>query len=228
MEGAHKRQRLTSDFVVGDEGEAGEKRQRVQRGVAASGRRGQATQIRAASGNGISAQVQQDVARALQAGSALVQASLEHLETAERSWDKWVAEHGVVIKNYPTEVQVLSYMAEMSRTRQRECLAQRGKRRAGGQKGSVRNYVSEMGNNRWPYKYPAFAKLKPLEQKQYWSTVFTAYAAMYKSASQPAATEEDEERAEQLVAQARARACSLHIGLLCKSRKGCGQVCFCG
>ena len=156
------------------------------------------------------------------------QASLEHLETAERSWDKWVAEHGVVIKNYPTEVQVLSYMAEMSRTRQRECLAQRGKRRAGGQKGSVRNYVSEMGNNRWPYKYPAFAKLKPLEQKQYWSTVFTAYAAMYKSASQPAATEEDEERAEQLVAQARARACSLHIGLLCKGCKGCGQVCFCG
>ena len=53
MEGAHKRQRQTSDLLVGDEGEAGEKRQRVQRGVGASGRRGQATQIRAASGKGI-------------------------------------------------------------------------------------------------------------------------------------------------------------------------------
>ena len=94
MEGAHKRQRQTSDLLVGDEGEAGEKRQRVQRGVGASGRRGQATQIRAASGKGISAQVRQDVAKAMQAGSALVQASLEHLETAERSWDKWVREHG--------------------------------------------------------------------------------------------------------------------------------------
>ena len=44
MEGAHKRQRRTSDLVAGDEGEAGAKRQRVQNGVAAAGRKGQATQ----------------------------------------------------------------------------------------------------------------------------------------------------------------------------------------
>ena len=137
-------------------------------------------------------------------GSALVQASLEHLQTAERSWDKWVMENGVEINKYPTDLQVLSYMSQMSRTRQRECLAQRGQRRAGGQKGSVRNYVAEMGNNLWPHKFPAFAKLEPLKQKQYWSTIFTAYAAMYAAASQAASTEEDEERAEQLVAQARA------------------------
>ena len=30
------------------------------------------------------------------------------LETAERSWDKWVAESGTVIQRYPTEVQVLT------------------------------------------------------------------------------------------------------------------------
>ena len=42
MEGAHKRQRRTSDLAVGDNGEAGAKRQRVQRGVAASGRRDRA------------------------------------------------------------------------------------------------------------------------------------------------------------------------------------------
>ena len=81
------------------------------------------------------------------------------------------------------------------------CLAQRGKRREGGQKGSVRNYVAEMGNNLWPRKYPAFAKLEPLEQREYWSTIFTAYAAMYASASQPATSIEDEDRAEQRVAQ---------------------------
>ena len=104
-------------------------------------------QIRAVAGAGIPAEVQNEVARAMETGSALLQASLEHLETAERSWDKWVAESGTVIQRYPTEVQVLSYMSQMSRSRQRECLAQRGKRRAGGQKGSVRNYVAEMGNN---------------------------------------------------------------------------------
>ena len=46
-------------------------------------------------------------------------------------------------------------MSEKSRTRQRECLAQRGKRRKGGDKVSVRNYVAELGNNRWMHKYPA-------------------------------------------------------------------------
>ena len=90
------------------------------------------------------------------------------------------------------------------------CLAQRGKRREGGQKGSVRNYVAEMGNNLWPRKYPAFAKLEAIKQKQFWSDVFTAYAAMYASASQAAVTEEDEEHAEQLVAQV-----CRHVLLVC-------------
>ena len=149
MDGAHKRQRQLRGVVVGDAVEAGAKRQRVQRGVAAAGRKGQATQIGAAAANNISAEVREEVAKAMEAGSSLVQASIEHLETAERSWDKWIVEHGIVVRKFPTEVQVLSYMYEMSRTRQRECLAQRGKRRRGGQKRSVRNYVAELGNNRW-------------------------------------------------------------------------------
>ena len=91
MDGAHKRQRRTSDLVVGDEGEAGAKRQRVQNGVAAARRKGQATQIRAASPGTVPVEVRTEVAKAMQDGSALVQASLEHLQTAERSWDKWVA-----------------------------------------------------------------------------------------------------------------------------------------
>ena len=37
----------------------------------------------------------------------------------------------------------------MSRERQRMCLAQRGKRRKGGQRNVVRNYVSEMANNQF-------------------------------------------------------------------------------
>ena len=54
--------------------------------------------------------------------------------------------------------------------------------------------MAEMGNNLWPRKYPAFAKLEAIKQKQFWSVIFTAYAAMYASASQAATTEEDEER----------------------------------
>jgi len=184
MDGAHKRQRQLRDVVLGDAVEADAKRHRIQRGVAAAGRKGQATRIGAAGANNISAEVREDVAKAMEAGAALVQASLEHLETAESSWDKWITEHGIVVKQFPTEVQVLCYMSEMSRTRQRECLAQRGKRRRGGQKRSVRNYVAELGNNRWVHKYPAFAKLEPLKQKLYWSTIFSAYGAMYASALQ--------------------------------------------
>ena len=109
MDGAHKRQQRTADLVVGDKDEAGAKRRRVQNGVAASGRKGQATQI--------PAEVQKEVAKAMRAGSALVQASLEQLQSAERSWDNWLAEHGVWVDKYPTDVQVLSYMSQMSRSR---------------------------------------------------------------------------------------------------------------
>ena len=63
MDGAHKRQKRTSDLVLCDEGEAGAKRQRVQRGVAASGRRGQATLIRAAQRDAIPTEVRKEVAR---------------------------------------------------------------------------------------------------------------------------------------------------------------------
>ena len=45
------------------------------------------------------------------------------------------------------------------------------------------------------------AKLSVAARREYWSTIFRAYKAMYASASAPAATMEDEERAEQLVAQ---------------------------
>ena len=57
-------------------------------------------------------------------GTALVQASLERLEGAERSWNKHVKDAGVRINSYPTEKQVLTYMdmATMSRQRQRMCL----------------------------------------------------------------------------------------------------------
>jgi hypothetical protein len=94
--------------------------------------------------------VQKEVARAMQRGTALVAASLERLETAERSWDKYLQEGGHVIKGYPTAEQVVTYMVQMSRERQRMCLAQRGVRRKGKQKNLVRNYVAEMGNNLWP------------------------------------------------------------------------------
>ena len=95
MDGAHKRQRQTSDLVVGDEDEAGAKRQRVQNGVATAGRKGQATPDPGGVSWYRSRRGTKEVAKAMQAGSALVQASLEHLQTAERSWDTWVAKQEI-------------------------------------------------------------------------------------------------------------------------------------
>ena len=51
-------------------------------------------------------------------GTALVQAAIEHLQTAEGLWDKWVQESDVSIDGYPSEVQVMTFMCKMSRTRQ--------------------------------------------------------------------------------------------------------------
>lgn len=130
--------------------------------------------------------------------------AIEHLQTAEGLWDRWVQESDTSIDGYPSEVQVMTFMCKMSRTRQRMCLAQRGKRRTGGQRSVIKNYVSEMANNLWDTKYPAFAELETREQKEYWSKIFKAYGSMYASASAVAETEEDEERAEQLITQTEA------------------------
>ena len=84
----------------------------------------------------------------------------------------------------------MTFMCKLSRTRhrQRMCLAQRGKRRTGGQRSVVKNYVSEMANNLWDTKYPAFLELELREQKEYWAKIFKAYASMYASASAVAET----------------------------------------
>ena len=199
MEVAHKRQRELVDTIVGDKEEAARKRRRAQAGVAAAGRCGQSIQAARARKAGLDMKViNKDADDALKAGSGLVQASLEHLDEAERSWDKFVAESGMKIKSYPTEKQVVMYMSAMSSTRQRECLAQRGKRRKGRQNTVVRNYVAEMGNNLWSTKYPAFAKLDAVRRKDYWSKIFKAYKSLYAKASAEPETEVDEERAEQL------------------------------
>ena len=179
---------LPGGMLVGAKAEAAARRKSVQHGVAAAGRKGKATQL----GHARRAKTKEDVAidneveRAMKKNKALVQASVEHLETAERSWDRYVENGGIVIRRYPTPKQVVTYMAKMSRERQRMCLAQRGKRRKGVQKGSVRNYVAEMGNNLWDTKYPAFGKLPDAEQKRYWAQIFGAYKRMYAAASQPA------------------------------------------
>jgi len=206
MEGGHSRGRRLKDVVVGSKAEAATRRRRAQQGVAAAGRRGQAVQLARAERADASKTkkdkaIAKEVERAMQQGTGLVQAALEHLDTAERSWDRFVKMGGHTVDGYPSEVLVVTYMSTISRERQRMCLAQRGKRRKGVQKNAVRNYVAEMANNLWATKYPLFGKLSVAEQRAYWSKIFGAYKAMYASASAPAATEEEEERAEQLVAQ---------------------------
>ena len=88
MEGAHKRQRQLTDVLVGDKAEADTRRLRAQHGAAAAGRRGQSIQA-ACARNGVPDMkvLAKDAEAAMKAGNALVQASVEHLEEAERSWD---------------------------------------------------------------------------------------------------------------------------------------------
>ena len=112
------------------------------------------------------------MARAMKKGTALVAASIERLETAERSWDTFVEDGGHAIDGYPTAELLVTYMVQMSRERQRMCLAQRGVRRKGKQRNGVRNYVAEMGNNLWPIKYKAFGQLDEAAQRQYWAKTF--------------------------------------------------------
>ena len=148
-EGAHNGERETDVGVIGSAVQAASHRRRAQQGVAATARRGQAALLsRSAKSGKVSADVKKEVARAMKKGSALVQATLERVQTAERSWDKFVKEGGHVIRGYPTAELVVTYMVQMSRERQRMCLAQRGVRRKGKQKNLVRNYVAEMGNNK--------------------------------------------------------------------------------
>ena len=188
--------------VVGSSVQAGAQRRRAQKGVAATARPGEAAVLgRVAKGGKVSAAVQKEVSRAMKKGTALVAASIEHLETAERSWDKFVEDGGHTIDGYPTAELVVTYMVQMSRERQRMCLAQRGVRRKGKQRNGVRNYVAEMGNNLWPIKYRAFGQLDEAAQRQYWAKTFAAYKAVYAAAGDDASTPEDEERVEQLVAQ---------------------------
>jgi len=130
VEGSHTGGRQVNDVVVGSQAAAASQRRQAQQGAAASARIGQATRLAAAKATE-AREIAKEVARARKQGTALVQASLERLQTAERSWDKHVDDGGVVIDGYPTEDQVLTYMATMSRSRQRMCLAQRGRRRKG-------------------------------------------------------------------------------------------------
>ena len=103
MEGAHKQQRLVSDaIIVGDKVEAAKRRRRAQHGAAAAGRRGESIKVARALNGAINLKVlEKDADEAIKAGTGLVQASLEHLDEAERSWDKFVAELGMKVCGYP-------------------------------------------------------------------------------------------------------------------------------
>ena len=119
MEGAHKQQRRVSvsdATIVGDKVEAAKMRRRVQHGATAAGRRGESIKVARALNGAINLKVlEKDADEAIKAGTGLVQASLEHLDEAERSWDKFVAESGMKVRGYPTVKQVLMYMSHTCR-----------------------------------------------------------------------------------------------------------------
>ena len=102
------------EAVIGSSVQAGAQRRRAQKGVAATARPGEAAVLgHVAKGGKVSAAVQKEVSRAMKKGTALVAASIERLETAERSWDKFLREGGHSIRSYPPEL-VVTYMVQMS------------------------------------------------------------------------------------------------------------------
>jgi hypothetical protein len=185
MEGAHEGTEHGNERVaVGSPAVAEAQRQRAQTGVAAQGRKGKrvavATSRLAGKKTRQESDVEAEVARAMTQGNSLVQASLEHLAEGERLWGRWIEKSGTVIKGFPSVEQVVTFMAVQSRERQRMCLAQRGDTvRAGLQKGVVRNYVSEMGNNVWATKFPAFGALAALRLRAAWRAWWLRAAAWW-------------------------------------------------
>jgi hypothetical protein len=135
MDGEHRGGRKLKDVVVGSKKAAADQRERAQGGAAAAARKGQvvrrakAAAAARAKPSAEEAAIEKEVERSMKKGTSLVQAALEHLNTAERLWDKWVKKSCTVINEYPSEKQVVTFKSNMSRSRQRMCLAQRGKRR---------------------------------------------------------------------------------------------------
>ena len=95
MEGAHRGQRTLKEGIVGSKDEVKVQRRRAQNGAAA-GRHGQAVNVaraeRKLTKSKEDATVEKKVVRAMKLGTALVQASLERPEGAERSWNKHACE----------------------------------------------------------------------------------------------------------------------------------------
>ena len=94
--------------------------------------------------------------------------AVECLFTAERSWDKWIADGGHTFNGYPTEVQVVAYLCAMQQQRQRVSLAQR-------QNKVVSQYNVAKIVHLWPTKYSAFGKLDAATQKSYWDQIVCAH-----------------------------------------------------
>ena len=113
-EGAHPGEKRSSEAVIGSPDDAAaSQRRRAQSGVAAEGRCGRRVALARERAARDAAAVTKEVERAMKQGTALVQASLDHLAEAERSWDKWVESNSVVIDGYPTEKQVVSRWEEV-------------------------------------------------------------------------------------------------------------------
>ena len=103
MDGEHRGGRKLKDVVAGSKTVAADQRKRAQRGAAAAARKGQvvrraiAASAARAKPSAEEAAIEKEVKRSMKKGTSLVQAALEHLNTAVRLWDKWVEESCTVI-----------------------------------------------------------------------------------------------------------------------------------
>ena len=159
--------------------------------------------------------LQADRAAAVQRGG-YVQKSLEHLRSAERKLEAFLSQFPLSRgEQYPSADKMIEFVAWCTRTRERQCLAQRevgGVAREGMAKRTVRNYISEMRNHLWEEKYKGFALLSRGECCAYWQQVVEGFDGIYAAASSNGGPgDADSERVQQLVCQTAATSTREHF-----------------
>jgi len=126
-----------------------------------------------------------DADRERRIGLARTQAPVEYFKFAEQEqlWDWYVKEVGIVIDGWPTEKQVLAYMAHITMHMKQGRLLIDGcptEQKSRCRMAVVCSGVARMANGVWPMKYPGFAALGIIEMQAYWSKIFTVYKASTK------------------------------------------------
>ena len=123
----------------------------------------------------------------------------------------YLEEQGLEVGAYPSEEQVVEFAVWMSMRRERVCLAQRaetGARLSGLVKRTIRNMLTELFAHAWPRRWAAYGALEKKEKAAYEDAILKQVDGLHKQAALTTTggadgeiTEEERERAAQLIAQ---------------------------